>query len=83
MDAPPNKPAVSRIVAVSEFKAHCLELVESVRTRGEELVITKHGEPVARLTPMGSPTRTSLRGRLQGQIKIHDDVVHADLNQWR
>ncbi|HEY6292555.1 MAG TPA: type II toxin-antitoxin system prevent-host-death family antitoxin [Terriglobia bacterium] len=39
-------------VGLFEAKTHLSALVERV-ARGEEIAITKHGHPVARLVPMG------------------------------
>ncbi len=39
-----------REIAVSEAKTHLLRLLDDVE-RGEILVITRHGRPIARLVP--------------------------------
>ena len=39
-----------RIIKASEFKAKCLKLMDEVAENGEEIVITKNGKPVAKLT---------------------------------
>jgi prevent-host-death family protein len=36
-------------MAATEFKAKCLEMLDRVNRTGGELVISKHGKPVARL----------------------------------
>lgn len=38
-------------IAATEFKAHCLELLDRVRDTGIEITVTKHGKPVARMVP--------------------------------
>ena len=38
-------------ISVSQFRAHCLELIRQVESGGEVVEITRHGKPVARLTP--------------------------------
>ena len=40
-----------RTIKASEFKAKCLKLMDEVAESGEEIVITKNGRPVSRLTP--------------------------------
>jgi prevent-host-death family protein len=37
------------MITATEFKAKCLSLIDEVQERGEELIISKHGRPVARL----------------------------------
>ncbi|MHB0980928.1 MAG: type II toxin-antitoxin system Phd/YefM family antitoxin [Thermoleophilia bacterium] len=39
-------------VSKSRFKAMALEYLRNVEQRGEELVITDHGRPVARVVPL-------------------------------
>jgi prevent-host-death family protein len=41
-------------VGIFEAKTRLSELVEQVSARGEEIVITKRGRPVARLLPTAS-----------------------------
>ena len=40
----------SRTMKASEFKAKCLRLMDEVAEDGGEIVITKNGKPVAKLT---------------------------------
>ena len=40
----------SRTMKASEFKAKCLRLMDEVNENGGEIVITKNGKPVAKLT---------------------------------
>jgi prevent-host-death family protein len=63
------------VLAVSEFKARCLEVLESLRHGGRDLILTKHGEPIARVVPVRKPR--PLRGLFKGQIEIRGDIVHA------
>lgn len=42
-------------ISVSAFKARCLSLLDDVARTGEELVVTKRGEPLARVVPMEPP----------------------------
>jgi len=65
------------MVAASDFKARCLRLLDEVNEQGIELVITKRGEPVAKLVPVGS-TRRSQRGAWKGLATIEGDIVHVD-----
>jgi prevent-host-death family protein len=69
-------------MAVSDFKARCLEVLERVRRRGEEIVITKRGEPIARVIPIrrgGTP----LRGMMRGKMAIKGDIVAVDwTDEW-
>ena len=62
----------------SEFKTHCLELLDRVKERGEEYVITKRGEPVAKILPIDKTHAEPLKhGRLKGLVKIKGDIVNV------
>ena len=47
-----------RMVKASEFKAKCLKLMDEVAESGEEIVITKNGKPVAKLTAFRERPKT-------------------------
>lgn len=70
----------AKAIGVSELKTHCLSIVEEVRERGSEYVVTKRGEPVARLVPVDRPSAT-LYGALKGQIEIVGDIVSCDWSE--
>jgi prevent-host-death family protein len=48
-----------KTVGILEAKAHLLALLRQVEA-GEEIVITRHGEAVARLLPVGAASRDKL-----------------------
>ncbi|MDP1652173.1 MAG: type II toxin-antitoxin system Phd/YefM family antitoxin [Rhodocyclaceae bacterium] len=55
-------------VSVTEFKAHCLEVIRQVEQGSATVDLTRHGKVVARLVPtpqaaQGIPTWMRLRGR--------------------
>lgn len=54
----------------SEFKAKCLKLMDEVADSGNEIVITKNGQPVSRLVPYREKPK-SLFGIDKGRIKSH------------
>ena len=64
-------------LAASEFKAKCLRLLDDVAQTGSALVITKRGQPIAKVVPVARPAR-SLRGNWKGLVKIKGDIVHFD-----
>lgn len=53
MKPTPTKPA-KPVSSVSDPKARCLGVIEEVRERGAEYVVTKRGQPLARLLPFDS-----------------------------
>jgi prevent-host-death family protein len=63
-------------ISASEFKAKCLELLDRLATRKlDRIVVTKHGRPVAVLSPPPSPEAAadSLFGCLQGMMEAPAD----------
>jgi prevent-host-death family protein len=68
-------------LGVSDFKAKCLGLLDEVASKGAVLIITRHGRPIARVTPISTPRKSS-RDRWKGIGKIKGDIVsfsEADL----
>ena len=54
-------------VSVSQFKAHCLDMIRQVETAGTSVDLVRRGKVVARLVPtasapQGMPTWLRLRG---------------------
>ena len=54
---------MSRPVSVSEFKTHCLRIVEEVAKGRREVVITRRGKRVARLVPVEDEAPAGHEGR--------------------
>lgn len=58
-------------VGVHETKTRLSELLRRVAA-GEEITITRGGQPVARLVPVGRPARRDF-GRDEGLFEVPDD----------
>lgn len=69
--------ASAKTINASEFKARCLRVLDDVQATRAEVVITKRGKPVARLSPIG-PARGSLRGAWKGMVRVRGDIVQVD-----
>ena len=70
--------ASRRQMPASEFKAKCLRVLDEAAS-GAEIVITKHGKPVARLGPIAK--RSSSYGSWKGMVEVDGDIVHGDWSQ--
>lgn len=77
----PVAPGFSREIPAGDFKARCLALMEEVRDRGGEYIITKRGEPVARLVPVRRERRPLL-GSMKGTVTVLGDVVSPLDEPW-
>jgi prevent-host-death family protein len=59
-------------VAISEFKAKCLALLEQVRLTRKPIRVTRFGKPVAEVVP---PTCVQERGAWIGSMKDSVQIV--------
>jgi prevent-host-death family protein len=66
-----------KTMPAGKFKAQCLAVIDEVHERGEEVVITKHGKPMARLVPLEDDQAKpdDIFGFMRGKIKIVGDIV--------
>ncbi len=66
-----------KTMPAGKFKAQCLAVIDEVHERGEEVVITKHGKPMARLVPLEKTKETldDIFGFMRGRMKIVGDIV--------
>jgi prevent-host-death family protein len=66
-------------ITATQFKAHCLKLLDEVAETGETLVVTKHGRPVARIEPPLRPE--DLLG--SGKINMSDEeLIYFSMGPW-
>ena len=70
-----------RTIKASEFRAKCLKLMNEVAESGEEIIITKYGQPVSRLLPYREKTRLAF-GRNRDNIRIHGDILEPMPAEW-
>ena len=70
----PTKP--TETIAISEFKATCLAVLERVRRTGTSIVVTKRGEPIAEINPP-SPASTGegWLGSMRETASMTDDLI--------
>jgi len=72
-------------IAISEFKAKCLALLEQVRATRKPIRVTRFGKPVAEVVP---PTavedRAAWIGSMKDTMKITGDIVSpaTDEDEW-
>lgn len=69
-------------IAISEFKAHCLELVSNLEINRETITITKRNKPVAKLIPFEKEEKTTLFGSLKDKASIKHDIVKPINESW-
>jgi prevent-host-death family protein len=72
-------------VAISEFKAKCLALMEQVRKTRQPIRVTRHGKPVAEVVPPQPVTdRSTWIGSMKDTMKIRGDIISpaTEEDEW-
>lgn len=69
-------------IAAGKFKAECLKLMDEVNINHEEVIITKHGKPVARLVPSNHKSKKKVFGKLSGTLTYHGDITEPVGEVW-
>lgn len=72
----------ARTIAAAEFKQKCLSLMEEVASSREELIITKHGTPICKLSPLPSKKQPTRFGWMKNSIKIKGDLTQPIEETW-
>ena len=74
-----------REIAISEFKAKCLGILEEVRKTRNPIRVTRFGKPVAEVIPPSAEKRSETwLGCMAGTAEILGDIVGptGSLDQW-
>ncbi len=68
-------------VKAGVFKDTCLSLLDQVHDLEVQVVVTKHGERVARLVPDQGHAPSAF-GFMRGTVLAQDDIVSPDFEAW-
>jgi len=75
-----------KTMPAGKFKAQCLAVIDDVHEKHEEIIITKHGKPMAKLIPIGEgkDEADSIFGFMAGKVTIVGDIVGpiVDPEDW-
>ena len=72
-------------MAVSEFKAKCLAVLQRVKRTGQPVLITRFGKPVAQVVPPPTPElEDGWIGAMSASGRIAGDIVQPVLaeDEW-
>ncbi|MGH9898636.1 MAG: type II toxin-antitoxin system Phd/YefM family antitoxin [Pyrinomonadaceae bacterium] len=61
-----------RTIAASEFKAKCLKILDELDAAG--IIVSKRGQPIARVIPLAPESNINLIGSMKGKIKVKGDL---------
>ena len=70
-----------KTMAAGKFKAQCLAVLDEVKMKREEVVVTKNGKPYAKMVPLDEQDEDPLavfrfgRGRIVGDILAPVDAL--------
>ena len=62
-------------MAISQFKAQALKILDQIAQNNETVIITKRGKPLAQITPYHEPTSISTPGQLADTLVFEDDII--------
>jgi prevent-host-death family protein len=66
-------------LGVSEFKAHCLAVLDEVARTGEAVTVLKRGKALARVLPAVSTGDGYPQARLIGTVEVLGDIISPAL----
>lgn len=71
-------------VAISEFKAKCLALLDQVQKTKKPIRVTRFGKPVAEVVPPSPVRSNDWIGSMKGRIDFLGDIVSPanDESDW-
>lgn len=77
-----HKHMTMKSIPAGEFKAKCLDLLDKVKERREEYIITKRGVPFAKLTPVDPRKQGSAWGAMRGTVLDSSRLDEPDDEPW-
>jgi len=72
-------------INAAEFRANCFKILDQVKLTHMEVIITKRGEPIAKLVHIGQPKeKDPLLGTMEGLVEIIGDLTEPviDADAW-
>ena len=64
-----------KTMAISEFKAHCLQVFGRVARTKETVVVTKRGKPLVEVIPFRHSDESPAPGKLSETLVFEKDIV--------
>jgi prevent-host-death family protein len=72
-------------INAAEFRANCFKILDEVKLTHKEVIITKRGEPLAKLVHIGRPKeKDPLLGSMEGLVETIGDITGPviDDEEW-
>jgi prevent-host-death family protein len=64
-----------KTMAISEFKAHSLQVLGRVARTKETVVVTKRGKPLVEVIPFRHADETPIPGKLADTLVFEKDII--------
>jgi prevent-host-death family protein len=77
---------MTKTLSASEFKARCLKILDELEPQG--VIVTKRGQPVAKVVPIHRAKFEHFYGSMKDKIKIKGDIFstgrkwNAQAGRW-
>ena len=68
-------------IQAGNFKAKCLQIIDEVKDKHITIIITKHGKPVAKISPVDN-TPIDFFGCLKDTVTIKKDIIGPIDVEW-
>ena len=69
-------------IAISQFKSHCLEIIDKLQNNQETIIITKRDKPIAKVEAIMIKSNSSLFGILKNKAEIKGDILEPINEKW-
>ena len=69
-------------IAISQFKSHCLEILDKLQNNQEIIIITKRDKPIAKVEAIMTKPNLSLFGILKNKAEIKGDILEPINEKW-
>jgi len=69
-------------VSASDLKNFWHQFLEQVSQGRQEVVITRYGHPIAKLSPYEAPGGGGIFGCLAGSVTVHADIIAPIDEVW-
>jgi antitoxin (DNA-binding transcriptional repressor) of toxin-antitoxin stability system len=70
-------------ISKSKLKSHMLRLFRDVQKSGDEIIVTDHGKPVLKISPI--PQKENVRdifADVVGGVKYFEDILTPMTDEW-
>ena len=68
-------------IQASDFKVHCLSIIETISRNHEPVIVTRYGKPIVKIEPVNSEKDTSDKP-LKGKAIFIGDIISPVDEEW-